>query len=129
MLPYTKWLSLPLVTRQKIAEIFNIPKLRATHVADNQILDDGYNVADVEKSMSVESLQAYLQVPEKDLFVLFQMLLDKLDGKEPVPENIVQPIPVPAPLLIPKEEMQQVKEIVPAKKKKNAKKAKTNPQN
>ncbi len=83
MLPYTKWLALPLGTRQKIASEFNILKLRATHVADNQILDDGYNVANVEKAMSVESLQTYLNSSEKDLLTLFQMLVDKIEGRTP----------------------------------------------
>jgi hypothetical protein len=81
MFSYTKWLSLPLVTRQKIATIFNIPKLRATHVANDQILDDGYDVRDIEKVMSLSSLQEYTGNNSNDILMLYELMLDKVEGK------------------------------------------------
>lgn len=81
ILPYTKWLALGLGTRVKLAQVFGIAKLRSTHVSDNHVMDDGYNIKDVENAMSVPSLQTYLNSAETDIIVLFQMAIDKVEGK------------------------------------------------
>ena len=99
MLAYSKWLSLPLHTRIKIATTFKIPKLRSTHVANDQILDDGYNVNDIEQALSVESLQEYLGIKESDMLTLFNALVDKIEGKES-PKPVIQATPEATPIPI-----------------------------
>lgn len=83
MFSYSKWLETPLHVRAKIAEQFGVPKIRSTHVSNNVVVDDGYNVKDIERVVSVENLQEFLSTNESDLEVLFQRLIDKMEGKEP----------------------------------------------
>lgn len=92
-IPYSSWISLPLSTRVKIAEAFGFLKLRSTHVADNQVVDDGYILQDVENALKVASLQNYLKSTETDVTKLFQTLVDKMEGRETppivIPEEVV----------------------------------------
>jgi hypothetical protein len=85
-IPYSKWTELSLGTRTKIAETLGIPKVRSTHVSDNRVVDDGYNIKDIENVLSVSSLQTYFNSTETDVFKLYQMLVDKMEGRyvEPV---------------------------------------------
>lgn len=91
MIPYSHWMGLKLSTRIKIAEELNIPKLRSTHVANDQVLDDGYNIKDVEEAIKVVPLQTYLKSTETDVFKLFDELVLKAEGRyiEPVKEEVV----------------------------------------
>lgn len=101
MIPYTKWTNVPLSTRIKIAEQFNIPKVRSTHVFNDVVQDDGYNVKDMENALTVPAMQAYLNSTETDLMILFQQTVDKIEGnfiEEPaqaisawvVPEEVLE---------------------------------------
>jgi len=72
----------PLNVRTKITEQFGVPKIRSVHVANNVVVDDGYNVKDIERIISVENLQEFLGTNESNLEVLFQRLVDKMEGKE-----------------------------------------------
>lgn len=81
MINYMTWLKTPLITRVKIAQQFGIAKLRSTHVSNDVVVDDGYNIADVERAMSVEAMQLFTESKEKNVLVLFQMVVDKLEGK------------------------------------------------
>lgn len=76
-------MALPLSTRAKIAENMGIQKVRPTHVSDNKVVDDGYNLQDVENAIKVASMQAYLNSTETDVTKLFQMLIDDAEGKTP----------------------------------------------
>lgn len=84
---YSHWLSLPLYKRVEIAGMFGIAKVRPTHVSNNQIADDGYNVADIEGAITVESLQAKLDSKEKDIATLWAALLASLEPKVEQPEE------------------------------------------
>jgi len=89
MLLYSQWLSLPINVRHKIASDFKIQKKTPTHVQDNIIVSDGYNLHDVENALTVEALQNYLHVGEKDLNILWNMLIN------PVHEsNVVTDVPI-----------------------------------
>lgn len=48
---YSKWLALPLSTRQAIAKELGIAKTGSTHVVDNRIESDGYNIKTVEDAL------------------------------------------------------------------------------
>ena len=78
MFSYSHWLALPMHIKQKIALKFNIPKVRSTHVANNVIVDDGYNIKDVEAVINVDCLQSELQSTETDLAILFNRLVESL---------------------------------------------------
>jgi len=65
----------------KIAEALGIQKLRSTHVSDNRVVDDGYNLNDVENAIKVIPMQQYLNSTETDVFKLFQTLIDTVEGR------------------------------------------------
>lgn len=93
---YSKWISTSLTTRMKIAEIFGIKKVRSTHVANNEVVDDGFNVKDIEAHLTVESIQIFLHNSIPDLDTLFNLLVDTLEGKMPevtiVPDIYAVPV-------------------------------------
>lgn len=76
-----------MATRSKIAEAFGFIKVRPTHVVNNEIADDGFNVKDIEAAITVEKLQHFLQSLESDLDKLFDLLVDTLEGR--MPENTI----------------------------------------
>jgi hypothetical protein len=82
---YTYWLRLNIGTRHKLAGIFNIPKKKSTHVANDIIVDDGYYVQDVESSLNVGALQEYTGLETDDVHVLWEAMIAKAEYVEPVP--------------------------------------------
>lgn len=82
MFLYSHWLSLPLLRRIEIANIFGIEKKGSTEVFNDTIKSDGYYIKDVEEKITVESLQKYLETTEPNFVVLWSLLLDRLDGKD-----------------------------------------------
>lgn len=108
MLPYTLWSKLPLSTRVKISTQFGVSKVRSTHVSDNKVVDDGYNIHEIENALNIPAMQAYLDSDETDFFKLFEMTVDKIEGRLPVvSEN--QPI-------VPETEKEMIEESKPNKK-------------
>lgn len=92
LLPFSIWMKTPLGTRIKIAQEFGITKHRATHVADNQVIDDGYNMVEIEKALSVEKLQNFLHSSELEITILFQNLVDVMEGKVAILVNqVIEP--------------------------------------
>lgn len=87
---YTHWLETPLHVRAQIAKEFNISKIRSTHVANNIVVDDGYNIKDIEGVISVDNLQTHLNSKETDLVKLFSLLVDKINGVVPVLDTLPQ---------------------------------------
>jgi hypothetical protein len=84
---YSKWINLSLETRNKIAEVFDIVKKGSVEVFSNTIKSDGYLIADIDKAITVSSMQSYLGSKETDSNVLFDMLVNKF---EPKPEVVAQ---------------------------------------
>lgn len=108
MFLYSNWLKLSLTTRHKIAETFGVERKKSIHVADNQVVDDGYYIQEVEAALSLEKLQVYLQSDSQDYTYLFDQMVNKLEGKvEPV-----APVVEPAPAIT--ESIPPVIEPVPA---------------
>ena len=97
---YGNWLKLPITTRIKLAEIFNIPKIGSTHVSNNTIQSDGYSVATIEENLSIPSIQKYLDTTEADYLKLWSMLIDRVEGRmiEQVVEEKVKEILGPEPV-------------------------------
>lgn len=48
---YSRWLELSLATRQVIAREFGIAKSGPTHVQDNRIVSDGFDIKTVESAL------------------------------------------------------------------------------
>jgi hypothetical protein len=83
---------LPLTKRADIARRFGIAKVRATHVSNNQVIDDGYNIKDIENATSVEQLQVKLNTNESDHDALWAMMIS--DEPTEVPAPVVEAAPV-----------------------------------
>lgn len=84
MILYSQWLGTKLSTRQQIAKTFGIAKIRATHVSNDQIVDDGYNVKDIENALNKTVLQGHLNSKETDIDVLYGMLVQSIENPQPV---------------------------------------------
>lgn len=90
MLQYSKWMSLSLPTRIKIANHFGIPKLRSTHVSNDVVIDDGYNVKDIENALTIEALQNHLNSVEDDFNILLVLFIDVLEGRASLTQERVE---------------------------------------
>ncbi len=78
---YSHWLELPIQTRIKIAQQFGIIKKGSTEVVGNQIKSDGYQIKDIEAGLSTEKLQAYVGLETFDLKILWEMMVNKIEGR------------------------------------------------
>lgn len=90
MLMYSAWTRLPITTRQKIATDFGIGKVRPTHVANDRILDDGYDIGQLERALEVPNLQIFLATEESDHQMLWNQLIDRAEGREKVMPQLTQ---------------------------------------
>jgi len=84
MFLYSQWANLPLETRNKIAGEFGIIRKGSVEVFANTIKSDGYLIKDVEAALTLNKLQNYLGTSETDHTVLWNYLVDKMDGKNVV---------------------------------------------
>lgn len=96
MFLYSVWLQLSTTTKIKLAKEFNISKTGSTHVVNNEVQNDGFLLKDIEGAITRTSLQKYLNVPEEDMTTLWNMLINKIEGKvEETPlvlsSNIITP--------------------------------------
>ncbi len=64
---YSNWVALPLGTRQRIAELFGIKKKRSIHVSNNLVLDDGYEIKDIDDALTVGAIQSLLDTKEEGI--------------------------------------------------------------
>lgn len=85
---YSKWLSLPLPTRHKIAAQFGIIKRGSTEVVDNQVKSDGYKIQEVEEALNIDALQKYIVTTETDMLALWMWLVEKIEGQPLTQSNI-----------------------------------------
>lgn len=97
ILLYGSWLRLPINLRHKIANDLGIPKKHPTHVQDNVIVSDGYDIHDVENALTVTALQTYLGVgiQETDINVLWEMLVNPPSHEVNV---VIEPVIVVPPV-------------------------------
>lgn len=85
MIQYSKWMDLPLYIKSKLAEQFKLERIRPIHVANNTVIDDGFNLKDVEQVFTIESLQMFLETKEKEVDVLLEILKNWADGTYTIP--------------------------------------------
>jgi hypothetical protein len=129
MILYSRWCALSLDTRHKIASAFGIPKKGSTEVVSNQIKSDGFSVEDIEKALTVESIQDYLKsgfTDKDDLASLWDKLLAQIEsgiepGVEKAKTEAVSVLPAAEAKQFKKEHKARVKTA-----KASEKKAKTN---
>ena len=76
---YKQWLSLPNNIRQKMVEIFEIPRSGDTEVLGSQLICDGYFEEDLQE-ITLKKLQEYLDNYSEDYFYLLNLTLNKLNG-------------------------------------------------
>lgn len=113
---------MPLTTRVLLAREFGISKVGTTHVIDNQVVSDGYNVADVERAFTLDAVQKFVGVDETDYAVLWGMMVEKVLA--PIaPETITESTPqVVINEVIIEEKVEEKPEEKPKTKKKATKK-------
>jgi len=90
MFLYSHWRSIPLQTRVLLSKQFGFSKVGSTHVSNNQVIDDGYKIEDVERALNVDAIQKYVGVDQTDMATLWELMIAKIEGRtEPVPEPVV----------------------------------------
>lgn len=95
MFLYSHWLSIPLATRNTLAQALGIAKTGSIEVHDNRVAKDGYAIIDVENGVTVSNLQGYTGSSDTDLNILWMLSVDKAEGREPVaPESLPVEEPV-----------------------------------
>lgn len=92
-----EWLKLPLPTRLRLVEIFNIPKSEGSKVEQlagvSVLLSDGYTLKDLE-NITIEKMQGYLNAPvvDADFGGLFDRVINMIEtGTRPTPILEVKP--------------------------------------
>lgn len=124
MILYSTWLKTKLDVRHKIAAAFGIPKSNPTHVADNQVVQDGFQVEEIEGKLTVPAMQEYLSSKETDPNLLFDQLVLSVttpEFKANIPPEPIVPGTVEDSMSKP-EKIKQQKPVVKEKTKKAAKK-------
>ena len=91
---YSKWRMLPIHVRQKFASDFGVIKKGSTHVFDNRIESDGYDIAEIEEVFTIEKLQNYLKTKSSDPDKLVNMLIERVNN----PMVVIEPAKVSAPI-------------------------------
>lgn len=84
MFMYSSWMRLPLTTRALLATQFGFSKTGSTHVQDNVVVADGYRIGDIEAALNLAAIQKYVGSTDTDMMVLWQMMVDKIEGRAPV---------------------------------------------
>ncbi len=95
MFPYLLWLELPINIRHEIARRFGVPKKKSVHVANNQVVDDGYYLKDLSDGLTLKSLQEDLHSDIPDYATLWEALVSQVTGKPieiKLPDNSVNVI-------------------------------------
>lgn len=136
---YSKWLSLSLDTRNKIADKFGIIRKGQIEVYSNTVKVDGYLVEDIEAALTIEAMRNFVgansDVENRD--ILSDMVIRKIEGPvvtgTPEPEKVIASgtfdgkIEVMKPEPIKKKDLKpskivKVKKVAKKVTKKNAKK-------
>ena len=88
MLFYSQWCRLPLYVRAEIARLLGIAKTGPTHVANDQIVSDGYKIEDVEAAITnIALMQSVTGTTYDDRDVLFDLVLARAEGRE-IPKQV-----------------------------------------
>lgn len=74
------WVRLPHALKQKIVKQFNIPRTGASHVVDGVVQTDGHTDKDLSV-LNVPNMQEFLGSKETDIFILWNILIKKLQAE------------------------------------------------
>lgn len=75
------WIDLSVETRQKLVEVFNIPKSGITEVRDQTVISDGHTNDDLN-TITVEKMAEYVGSPaDLDFAVLWKITLSKIKSE------------------------------------------------
>lgn len=117
MILYSSWLKLPLSTRNKVAEKFKLSKTGPTHVFGKDVIQDGYDLKNIEGALTVDNMQKFLNSTETNPEALFRLVVDTVEGRIQIQQPVVETITVDNNVDKPVE-----KEVLPVvKKTRNAK--------
>ena len=75
-----QWLALEAGVKERLINLFGIPRTGTTHVVDNKIATDGYTHHDLA-FITLEKLQALLDSDSKDFFELFNEMIDTIKSE------------------------------------------------
>ena len=89
LLSYSVWLGLPMETRWKIARLLNIPARGIKQVVDSRIICDGFIHEDLAM-ITKEKIREITKVRSDDYYVLFNALVEFVEGKLNVTEDVQQ---------------------------------------
>ena len=68
-------------TREKLVDIFSIPKSGGVVVEGNRLISDGHTPTDL-MAVTVDKMQEFLESPEEDFYKLFIEVIDKIENPE-----------------------------------------------
>lgn len=77
-----QWLDFPISTRQALVQIFDIPRSSTSYVEDNRVISDGHTQADLDESITLEKIQAYLGSKDDNFYKLFGEVIKKIENYE-----------------------------------------------
>lgn len=77
MFSYSKWLELPITTRIAIATKFGIAKVGPTHVVNDKVVQDGYDLRTLESVFSPEKMREVTGLDESDPSAVFDVFVVK----------------------------------------------------
>lgn len=77
-LSVNQWLELPLYVKNRLKEIFSIPKSDGAYVENNVIRSDGHTYEDLSR-VSVQAMQEFLQVKDTDFYILLNQVIEKIE--------------------------------------------------
>lgn len=80
MFSYELWLKQPITVRHEIAARFYIPKRRSTHVVNNEVADDGYDLKELTQILCLKNLQVYLHSEIPEYKPLWDALVSQVTG-------------------------------------------------
>ncbi len=97
-----EWLKLPMDTRSKLREIFNIPRSQGTVLEDNTVKSDGTTYQDLN-AITVEKMSSWLngdgsdhvgvEVGGSDFVALFNSVIQRIDDEKEVSIAVEGPDP------------------------------------
>lgn len=118
---FSKWNNLSLSTRVQIATAFGVSKIGPTHVFNNTIQSDGFKFQDIERAITIEKMQEYLNTNQANFDTLWDMLVTKTEGRlEEITVDskvgTLVTIKPPTIVVVSKAQMKAAKEIFSPKK-------------
>lgn len=75
-----QWIEIPFEIRQKLIQLFNVPRTGGSLVQDGRLVTDGHTYVDL-KAITVNKMQMFLNSTEKDFSKLFNNVYSMLEDE------------------------------------------------